>query len=354
VLARLTAAICLCACAHAASEEGVPPRAKPASATVWWAQEKTAVDGLIENPSVTRRMVDALVQAATGERETGRAWRKLVSPQDRIGIKVNAAGGPGFATRVGVVRAILLGLEQAGVNPAKVIVWDRNATELSAAGFTSRALGCQVRAIDPPHGWDRDAVFIAPALGKLIWGDLLFVEKNRKMPGKSVTEADQLSSNSHFAGILTREVTKIINVPTLADDAGCGIGAAFYNAAVRNVDNWRRFVAGERPATESIPDLYADENIAPKVVLHLLDALVAQYAAGPEGNPNYAFPHASLYAAFDPVALDATAVRKLEEWRKNARLAPIARLTGWLQTAEEAGLGVAAEAKIRIVPVTPP
>jgi uncharacterized protein (DUF362 family) len=339
---------------EAASPEPEVPRAVSASATVWYATERTAVDGFTENPSVTRRMVDKLVQAAAGENDIARAWRKFVTPEDKVGIKVNAASGKNFCTRIGIVRAVLDGLEQAGVRPEKTIVWDVDSADLRAAGFDPKLLGCQVRGIDPPRGWDRSAVFIAPTLGKLIWGDLLFVEKNAKVLGKTTSEADQLSSNSHFASIATKDVTKIINIPTLTDEAGCGVAGAFYNVCLRNVDNWRRFVAGEHPMPESIPAIYQEPHIGPKVVLHILDGLVAQYAAGPEGNPNYSLPHATIYAAVDPVAIDSLAARKLETWRKNAKLPSIARQTEWLAAADAAGIGISVESRIKVVAVSPP
>ena len=121
-------------------------------------------------------------------------------------------------------------------------------------------------------------------------------------------------------------MTKIINLPVLADETHIGVAGALYNVTVPNVDNWRRFLALEGGATDSIPDLYADEHLAPKIVLHLMDGLTAQYADGPRGNPNYAFAHATLYASRDPVALDATAARKIEGWRKESKLPSIARL----------------------------
>lgn len=299
-------------------------------------------------------MVDQVVKSATNEKDIAQAWRKLVSPKDRIGIKVNAAGGRNFATRIGVVRAILDGLEQAGVNPKDVVVWDRELTELREAGFDSKRLGAQVRGVNPPGGWDRSAPFAAPALGKLIWGDLLFIEKNKKIPGKALFESDQLSSTSHFPKILTKDVTKIINVPTLSDESGCGVAGAFYNIGVRNLDNWRRFVGSGMSAADSIPEIYDDPNIGPKVVIHILDGLIAQYASGPEGNPNYAFPHATIYASTDPVALDSVAARNIDAWRKMAKLPLIASRIEWLKTAEQMGIGVAESNRISLVAVTPP
>ena len=53
----------------------------------------------------------------------------------------------------------------------------------------------------------------------MIWGDLLFSEKSRKRLGKTPPGQDQLSSTSHFASIVSRELTKIINLPVLSDSA---------------------------------------------------------------------------------------------------------------------------------------
>jgi len=352
VLLRLSAIFFVLAAARGAEEEPAVPvaRAQAARATVWMTHDDSAMDRFTENPNVTRRMVNDLIKASTGEKDVARAWKKLVSPQDRIGIKVNAGAGPRFSTRVGVVRAILDGLEEAGIKSSSVVVWDRESSELKDAGFDPVRLGCQVRGIDPPRGWNRNAQFSAPVLGRLIWGDALFVEKNRKGLGKTTTDADQLSSTSHFAAVLG-QVNKIINVATLSENPGCGVGGVFYNLGVKNVDNWRRFVAQDIPALESIPEIYANENIAPKVIVHFLDGLLGQFAGGPEGNPNYTAFDGSLYVSGDPVALDALAARKIDDWRKLSKLPPITRRISWLQNAEQLGLGESAESRLNLITV---
>ncbi len=312
---------------------------KPGRSTVFFAHDPQAITQLEENARTTRRMVDRLVTAVTGRKEVPDAWRSLVSPKDRIGIKVSAAGGRYFATHVGVVQAIVGGLEQAGVPPAQITVWDRDGARLRAAGLVARRLGCEVRSLDGPRSYDADAKILAPVLGKLIWGDLLFEPKPSRRAAKGNREKEQLSSISHVATLLTRQITKVINVPVLADEAGCGIGGAIYNMTVPNVDNWRRLTQNEANQSGALPTVYADPHIAPKVVLHILDGLVAQYAGGPGGNLNYAFPHATVYASKDPIALDATALRLIEGWRKEAKLPAVGRRAEWLQAAEEMGLG---------------
>jgi hypothetical protein len=293
-------------------------------------------------------MVDQLVIAATQQPDLARAWRSLVTPADRVGIKVSTTGGRYFASHRGIVEAIVDGLSEAGVPRSRILIWDRDAEDLREAGFLPRFQGCEVRAIDIPRGYDRQSPFIGGGLGRLIWGDVLFREKKR---GRN--DADELSSTSFLASILSRDVTKIINVPVLADEAGCGVSGALYNVTVPNVDNWRRFTQVEGGLPSGIAELYADPRIGPKVVLHIMDALLAQYAGGPRFAPNYAFEHHTIYASKDPVALDATALRLIESWRKMAKLPPIGRRGEWLADAAQMGLGNFAEAQISLEPVTP-
>jgi hypothetical protein len=324
---------------------GAPATAETTS-TVYFAHDEQAIDRLLENPERSRAMVNDLVMAVTGAAEITKAWRSLVSPADRVGIKITTAGGRSFSSHHGIVSAITAGLESAGVPRDRIVIWDRNSDDLKAAGFLPRTERCEVRAIDPPRGFDREAEISAPVLGKLMWGDLLFVEKLRVPFGKQKSENDQLSSTSHLARIVSREITKIINVPVLSDERGCAIAGAIYNATVPNVDNWRRFTQTEGSIASSPAELYADERIGPKCVLHIMDGLLAQYAGGPTFNPNYAFPHATIYASKDPVALDSVALRKIEGWRAQAKLPPSTKRGAWLADAAEMGLGNAAEDRI--------
>ena len=321
-----------------------------AQSIVYFAHEERAIEQFTENETATRRMVDQLVTALTRQPDPARAWRSLVTPADRVGIKVAAAGGRYFSSHRGVVDAIVAGLESAGVPRAKIVIWDRDSARLGEAGFAAQPGGPMVRAVDPPRGYDREATFTASTLGKLIWGDLLFVEKAGKS-AKRKREEDQLSSTSHLARILTRDITKIINVPVLSDEAGIGVAGALYNVTVPNADNWRRLV--QRDAGDAVAELYADPRIGPRVVLTIMDGLRAQYAGGPAFQPGYSFPHATLYASRDPVALDAHAARLIDGWRVEAKLPPIAKRTEWLQTAAALGLGQCEEGRIELRSVAP-
>ena len=127
-----------------------------------------------------------------------------------------------------------------------------------------------------------------------------------------------------------------------------GIAGCLYNVTIPNVDNWRRFSQGMSFGSDSVVDIYNDPIIRNKVVFNLMDGLVAQYAGGPESQPNFAVHYATLYASRDPVALDAVAIKRLDEWRKNAKFPPIGELASYVQTAGQLGLGNAEMKRIEI------
>ena len=292
------------------------------------AHDLRAMDGFDENAAVTRRMVDALARTVTGCSDTRAAWREFAGTDTRVGIKVTASGGPYFSTRRGLVAAVVAGLRDAGVR--EIIVWDKNAADLRSAGFTPQRLGCEVRAIDPPHGWDRASSFQAPALGKLIWGDLLFSEKVNPR-GLGSNADDLLSSKSHLATILSKDVPRFINIAALSDEPGCGVAGALHSAVIGNLDNWRRFTTRGEGGASAIADCYADPRLGGKCVLHILDALAFTYAGGTGGSPQNSAIHNTLYASRDPVALDWLGLELLEKWRKRASFGPIGAKAAWLQ-----------------------
>ena len=347
---RFLATLIVGASAVCAEDQLNPPPIAPVPSTpaqggpslVAVASDPRVLEGFEEDAAVSRVMVDHLVQAVTGKASPTAAWRELAGPDDRVGIKVSTAGGRYFGTRRGVVAAVVAGLRSAGVK--EVFVWDKHAASLREAGFTQAAVGCEVRSIEPPRGWDRSATFHAPVLGKLIWGDLLFSEK--------VTDrnSDPLSSKSHLATILSRDCTKFVNIPALSDEPGCGVAGAIHSAVISNLDNWRRFTSFGEGGGGAAAELYADPRIGGKCVLHILDALAVTYAGGPAANPQHAFAHATLYASKDPIALDATGLRLMEKWRGEAKLGPIGTKGAWIAGASAIGNADEKLIKFRRVP----
>jgi uncharacterized protein (DUF362 family) len=225
-------------------------------------------------------------------------------------------------------------------------VWDRSIAGTREAGYSPKNDGYQLRAIAPRDGYDAKATVSAPLLGKLVWGDLEYKSDQGKMP--LLSDSENTSNISHFSRVLSSEVTKIINVPVMSNSTTNGLAGCLYNVTIPNIDNWRRFAQGSGFGAESVAEIYSNPLIAKKVVFNLMDGLLALYGGGPESQPNYALHHATLYASKDPVALDAVALKRLNEWRVRANFPPVGPLAQYVQYASEIGLGNAKGERIEI------
>ena len=343
MLIRNVALVLLCAisCGRAQSQQPVPT-----PSIVYALHNADAIKAYKTNPHVVREMVNRLVIAATGESNVAKAWGSLVSPTDRVGIKISAAGGELFTTHHDVVNAIVDGLAAAGHPRSSIVVWDRSLGGIKEAGYRPAVDGYQVKAIAPHTGYDPKAMLSAPLAGKLVWGDFDYVGDIGKMP--LFADADATSNVSHFSKIISSDVDKVINVPVMSVSETNGIAGCIYNMTIPNIDNWRRFAQGSRFGAGSLAEIYSNSLIAKKVVLNLMDGLLAQYAGGPQPQPNYAVHFATLYVSKDPVALDAVALKRLEEWRKRGSLRPVGSVAAYIEFASQLGLGNSASNRIEV------
>jgi uncharacterized protein (DUF362 family) len=344
---------------ESAETQSAEPTPLPARSIVYRTESSYAIQRYEANPEVVRRMVDQLVLAVTGQPTVSLAWASLVKATDVVGIKVCASGAPLFSTHPAVVDAIEAGLIDAGVRPRNIVVWDREKELLKLAGFQGRSSGYQLMWSE--KNYDLKAFVTSPVSGQLIYGDMLFVSRRPDVlkealaaPEKDKKKrfvADNLSDQSHLSNVLTHMVTKVVNVPVLSDHLFCGLSGALFNMTIQNLDNWRRLVQPPINGDPSIPEAYADPRIGEKVVLNIMDGLIALYAGAPIGDANYAIHYGTLYASKDPVALDTVALKRLDQWRIAAQMEPASKTAKYLKTAVAYGLGNADLNKIEVVDV---
>ncbi len=289
--------------------------------------------------AMVKRMVDSIVMAVAGKGEVASAWKTFVRPQDRVGIKVSTSGAPVSSTHAAVVEAVADGLVAAGVAPERIVIWDRLERDLKLAGYEDLARRFRVVSTERTGGYSEKEVATAAVMGKLISGDRGF----DPVPG------EQMSSKSHLAAVLVNEVDKVVHVPSLTDSVFSGLHGALAGMVLDNLDNWRRLARPPHFGDPFLPELYSDPRIGGKVVLTILDALRPQYAGGPFPGAQYQVNYGAIFASRDPVALDATALRLLDDFRKEARMPLMAGRVGWPESAEVLGLGFASERHIELL-----
>jgi hypothetical protein len=270
------------------------------------------------------------------------AWRTLVTTNDIVGIKVFSQPGPLDGTHPAVVAAITRGLLAAGLSRDHIVIWDKHARDLRAAGFfkLGQALGVRVAgAVE--SGYDEKTFYLpdSPVIGQLNWGDLEFGRTNKD---------STLGKKSFVTKLVSLQFTKIISVAPLINENDAGTCGHFFSLALGSVDNTRRFEGdGDRLAT-ALPEIIALPAVGDRTTLYVTDALLGQFQGGPAGYLQYSTVLQQLWFSHDPVALDTLALQELARERDNFAAAPAKSNFEIYTNAALLQLGIANPARFQI------
>ncbi|HSZ16298.1 MAG TPA: DUF362 domain-containing protein [Terracidiphilus sp.] len=250
-----------------------------------------ALHGTSAQPEEKRvgELLDRAIAAYTGFRNTEQAWKHIVAQGHAegkvIGLKTNGLGGRGISTHAVLVYAVAARLQQAGVKPGNILVWDRNARDLQACGLTISSDPSRMRCYGSDVAGFEDQVEN--------WG----------------------SSHARFSKILTRECAMVINLPILKDHSMAGVTFAMKNM----------YGIVERPqdlhadgCNPGVADLNAFPVVREKIRLTIGDAMSSVYEGGPGFHPEHLWYPNALIVGDDRVAIDQTAWGILE--RKRAEM----------------------------------
>jgi hypothetical protein len=328
------------------------------------------------NAGMARSMVDRAILKLTSASDLGTAWTRLgITPQDIVGIKITTMGGPLLSSHWAVVEAICDGLRQAGLPASHIIIWDKFGDDMTPAGYRPmRATEDRpgIASVFPGTGYDPTTFYKNDLIGTLIWGDSEFITRdpeadlidtaraavaNRGYGGGAAGDLGdgttsgglQTSLKSYYANLVTRICTKIINVPVLTDNAYVGINGCLASLALGCVDNNRRFQGEPSFGDPAICEILDKDFIRRKVILHVLDALVAEYAGGPVFNPQFTESIGALYVSRDPVAIDSIVLPRLERWRRLNHIDPIGKRASHIQDAAFHHLGTDDPSRIQLI-----
>jgi len=259
------------------------------------------------------RSVAKLMNASTG----AEAWKKLFSPGDVIGIKVNCLCGKGVATHPEMVTAVVSGLRMAGVREENIIIWDRSSRDLMKCGYKINKDKSGVKC----YGDDDD------------WGEVI--------------------TRGAFKGRITKFISEkcngFVNVPILKSHGITGISCCLKNH-YGSFDN-----PGSHHDNHCNPAM-ADFNSLPvvrkKTRLVVVDAIRPQYEGGPDLKPEMQWNYYSLLVSTDPLAADYQGLKIIERKRNELNMQPFGdKVTAWLEAARERGVGTCDPNRIELVTV---
>jgi hypothetical protein len=312
-----------------------------------------------------REMFYQGLETLTGE-DAGKSFRRFFNKDDIIGIKVNPVGAGIISTRLELTDAIVEWLEKNGIPREQMIIWDRFDFMLTDAGYTqARYPGIGIEGLQTMDDAAQAAAMKGEEADNSRWlnKDGHHVSENnfdRDVYYWADVEAPQdlgyLNQHvfndkySYFGKLLTKKLTRIINVPAFKN-TGNGISMATKNIGYGAVCNTNRL---HRPLFFNVcVDVLAFPAIRDKMMLNVTDGIYGQYDGGPGGNAQFRYPFGSLFFATDPFALDRVCHDLMVQKRKamGVKVNEHPRYTEYLRYAEKLGLGIGHLEKIEHIRV---
>jgi hypothetical protein len=319
----------------------------------------------IVNDKVSAKIVNEMFEKGitklTGK-NLSKSFDLLFTKNDVVGIKVNPVGPGLINTHLEVVDSIISWLTKNGIEKKNIIIWDRFDYMLKDAGYTqSRFPGIGIEGLqtmdeaaaegksqdnskwqtkDGKHisadNFDQDIYYWADVDGPKDLGYLnqhVFNEKH-----------------SYFGKLLTKRLTKIINVPVFKN-TGNGISMATKNLGYGVICNTGRL---HKPLFFDVcTEVLAFPVIRDKLVLNITDGLKGQYDGGPDANSKFIYDFNTLFFATDPFAQDMICHNLLVEKRKSmsVKINENPLFTDYLKYAQKLELGVVDKDKIKHIKV---
>jgi len=243
-------------------------------------------DGQLDEKRVLD-LLDRAIAHYTGRDNPVEAWKRIVPVGKVIGLKTNGLGGKGISTHLALVMAVAERLQQAGVKPGEIVVWDRNRRDLEACGLTINTDASRMRC----YGSDVAGFEDQPEQ----WG----------------------SARIRLSKILTGDCEMVIGLPILKDHSGAGVTFAMKNM-YGVVDRPQDLHGGG--CNPSVADLNCMPAIRQKVCFTVGDAMSSVYDGGPGFHPERLWQPNALIVGVDRVAIDHTAWQMIERKRAEAGL----------------------------------
>jgi Domain of unknown function (DUF362) len=356
-----------------------------------------ASDMIVEtkyNPAAVNRAFESGMRELTGQKTAADAWASLFSSDDVVGIKINCIGAPRISSSLASINATLAGLKSAGVKENNIIVWDRSDREFQKTGLAinKSSSGVRVMGISPVsesilpwvEGYDRN-VYVSYEDGTLkkfrelikrgftkegthrdifnsvtwLWAlsrlgnekamkyesemRRLYMDYEDREGIKRIAEevADEFNDvtiedeeKSFLANIVTKDITKLVNIAVLKHNEDSGVTWAAKNIALGVTTNKVRFHIDY--CTRSISDILALPCLKNKMVLHIGEA--AKISTVSVAGARIAYDN-RIFFSRDPAAMDRIGLDILEEKRKEQRLESVRSISTHVAACAAKGLG---------------
>lgn len=340
---RIPLVLLLCSAICPAIWAAAPSEAKGAEPVVWEAK-------LVDFDVLTySRQVEALI--TNFEQTTG---RKLVpGAKKKVGLKIYSDSGPGMATPVALVKAVIAALGRRGFEDQNIFLVGLNALRLRMTGYLPSLVtgqtafrGHPVYVLESGKFYDPLWFYDSPLPQRF---DPVFAEQQTKdVPNTSTKDEDR---KSFLATPLFLETDFWINLPVYTDHNMLGVNGALVNATLWNASNTARFFRSPANAPAAVAEMSAIPELRQTWVFTIASLEHYQFVGGPFFNSLYTVSEPILWLSTDPVILDSMMRDRIDQRRKREGFAPISDEIRTLEFAETLGVGSTDTKTVKVISV---
>jgi hypothetical protein len=307
------------------------PAPPPPNPRVW--------EGHLQNFSQEAYTKEVERMLAEFERATGR--RLVPGAKKKVGLKIYADSGPGMATPVPLVRAVITALQKRGFAPENIFLVGLNQLRLRMSGYlpslvTGRSPfpGHPIYVLESGKFYDPVWFYDSPLPQRF---DPIFMENQTKdVPNSSTKDEDR---KSFLATPLFLDADFWINLPVYTDHPTLGVNGALVNATLWNASNTARFFRSPANAPAAVAEMSAIPELRETWACTIVSLEHYQYIGGPYFNSLYTVSEPLLWLSRDPVMLDSMMLDRINLWRKRSGFHPVSEEIRTLEFAEMLGVG---------------
>jgi hypothetical protein len=252
------------------------------------------------NDDTVREMMARGMRTLTGAGTTPDAWRRFFAPSDVVGIKVNCGGYPFCVSAYEIVAETVRQLMGIGVPVSQIYLYERFQNQLDEVNYAPHLpAGLQIVAAERANR-NIDNAGYDPAT--YLEADLFGEEDTR----------------SNMMRLVSKRLTKIINIPNMKDHGATGATGCLKNIAYGSFSNVARTHQRGKSHTYSVVGKLASiEPLRSRTVLQIMDGLRGVWHGGPFARTKrYVFYPKQIMFGTDPVAIDRLLLDIIENERR--------------------------------------
>src|SRR5919108_904100 len=213
---------------------------------------------------VVQEMLTRGMCALTGDASPQDAWRRFFTPADVVGIKVNCGGYPYVISGYELVAEVVHQLMLLGIPAEQIYIYERFQNQLDEVNYA-------------PHLPEGIRIVAAERANRHA--------DNSGYDPFTYVEADffgEDDTRSNMMRLVSRRLTKIINIPNMKDHGASGVTGCLKNIAYGSFSNVARtHYEGKSHTYSFVGALATVEPIRSRTVLQIMDGLRGVWHGGP-------------------------------------------------------------------------